>query len=583
MTESLFSPLKYYKTEGRRLYAENASQLFEELVQRSGIDAEANLAAAKRCEELLVHCRKLKGRRTLFLLGCAGCLLPVGLGITALLLSDKSVWFPPGGIVLILAGAIPFFSTLLPGFRSTRDQLAEARMSAQQCKNQAADLLAPLDQQFTPRDSINLFQQTVPGFSFLDRFTPVHRACLQTFGFRETSDDSSSVLNTLAGTFNGNPFLFATKRICSMNDVTYTGSTTIHWEEKERKRVTKTRTVTDRKGNQHEETYHEWEYVTVEKSETLHAEYTAPKPCYVTHTDLCYGHHAAPELSFSRKPGNSHKLSKPALQTRVRSGEQKLIRKGTLALERNEDYTPMVNETFDVLFGAQDRNNSHQFLQLFTPMAQENTVALLTDDTLGGDVFTFRKNNLLNTVSCPDTLLEPSPVHYHDHSLEKVREQFLAHHTSRFRAMFACFAPLLAIPAYQSPPLVQHTCDPVSNSNFTLYEHESIANAFPAALVAPAKCNTQTIRKTEFLSAADGADLVRIHTYGFKSRLRTETCRVRGGDGHYHDVDVDWTEYIPVSKTTTISIRPAVPGCTPTDESDTVCLHNLSAKIIPSS
>ena len=583
MNDTLLNPLQYYKTEGIKTHTQNANQLFDDLVLRSGIDADANRDTTRSYEQQLDRCSDLGNRQALFALGCAGCILLVGLGIGALSLSQESMWFLPAGILLILLGCFLFFSSQLPGFRSSRGQRKEAQKSAQQLKDRAAEQLAPLDRLFTTRDAITLFQQTVPEFSFLDHFTTEHRAFLNNFGFQEYSDDSSSVCGTLAGTFNGNPFLFTTRLYCTMVNVTYTGSTTIHWEEEELQSVPKTRTVTDSDGSQRSETYYEQEYVTVQRSQTLQAEHTAPEPCYATHSNLRYGHHTAPDLSFSRKAGHCHKLSKSALQTKVRSGERKLLRKGSHALKQNQDFIPMVNETFDVLFGAQDRDNAHQFLQLFTPMAQENMVALLTDDTLGGDTFRFRKNKQLNIISCDNSILKPPPLHYHDYSLEKAREQFVSHHSSHFRAMFACFAPLLAIPAYQEAPLRRHSSAPASESNFTLYEHESIANAFPAALAAPPDCKTKTIRKTEFLSAADGVDLLRVHTHGFTTRSRTEPVPILGGDGRYHDVDVDWTEYIPVSKTITISVTAAVSAPDANAEPDTVRLHSLTAKIIQTS
>ena len=59
----------------------------------------------------------------------------------------------------------------------------------------------------------------------------------------------------------------------------------------------------------------------------------------------------------------------------------------------------MTNEEFEVAFDSSNRNNNHQFAFLFTPLAQENILALLSDNEVGfGDDFDFKKDRMINTI-----------------------------------------------------------------------------------------------------------------------------------------------------------------------------------------
>lgn len=583
MNEKLLNPLDFYHTEGGEQHSQYAQQLFDRLLEESGIDLNANRAAVQAYEAQTARCADLDKHRSLYILGGVGSLSGILLGIACLALWETSTLYIPAGIFQILMGSALICGKVLPGCKSLRQQLREAKEQTQQLLDRASEQLDPLDRLFTQQDAIRLAAQTVPGLSFLERFTKEHLALLRCYDFREHTDAFSSVCNTLAGTFNSNPFLFTSVLSYFMVSVTDRGSKTIYWQEEERQYVSKTRTVTDNDGNEKTEIFYEWETVTVEKSQVLTAEHTSVQPVYTTRTTLGYGHHAAPDLSFSRSAGHAEKLSERGLQSRIRNGERKLQRKSNRALRSDQNFTAMANEKFDVLFGASDRNNEQQFLRLFTPVAQENMVALLTDTTLCGDAFSFCKDRRYNTISCADSVLQPSPLHYHDYSADRARERFLSYQRDYFKSLFGCFAPLLSIPAYQEPPRAGLHYRAEGDGHFPLYEREAIANAFDPKLMTDPDCRTKAILKTELVSSTDAAEVIRVHSYGFAARERTTTYRMRGGDGNYHDVDVDWTEYIPRTKTVTISIEAADQNAEGDAASGSVCFHGLTAKIMESS
>lgn len=580
MQHRILDPLEFYKTEGRETHLRHAQECFDHRLERSGVDLAASRAVAQEYEAQEARCTALKNQQLLSILGGIALACCITLGIVCLVLWESSAFHIPVGITLILLGSCLIFGKLYPDYKTNNFQLQEAMEEAGQHYQRAVELLTPLNPMFTPCDGIKLVEQTVPGLSFLQHFTKKHRALMQHFGFREHSDEDSSIFRILAGTFNRSPFLFTTRLSSSMVDHTYEGSKTIHWEEEERRQIQKTRTVTDSDGSERTETYYEWETVIVERSQTLTAEHTAPKPVYTTLTILEYGHPAAPELSFSRKGGHAHKLSESHLQSKVKSGARKLQKKSEHALSGEQDFTAMANEKFDVLFGAADRNNAQQFRNLFSPLAQQNMVALLTDPSLCGDEFSFRKNGQHNTIVCPDSVLNPSPVKYHAYSVDQARANFLTYQSEYFRSLFGCFAPLLAIPAYQDSPPPAPAPAEEGDGCFPLYEREAIANAFAPELLKPAGCGTKMILKTEFVSAEDEAEIIRVHAHSFAARERTTTYRMRGGDGYYHNVNVDWTEYIPKTKTVTIQITADNQSSEEDESTGSVHIHGLTAKII---
>ena len=42
---------------------------------------------------------------------------------------------------------------------------------------------------------------------------------------------------------------------------------------------------------------------------------------------------------------------------------------------------------------------------------------------------------------------------------------------------------------------------------------------------------------------------------GFRGEDRVDYVSVHGGDGHWHEVPVEWTQYLPVAHTTRVVLR----------------------------
>ena len=564
MNHKIMDPLEYYNTSGTADLQKNAVELFDGLLAKSGIDEEANRAAVEAYENAHAQCEQDRDARNRYGFYAFWAFFMIGGGVVFICMFEKSWWFVLLGAVLCALGGVWFGCRLHPALKIRNERLQESKAREQELLQQASAQLEPLEQQFGPRDGLELIQKTVPELVFHDIFTREHYDALRSFDFRDDENMDASVIRSLTGTLNGNPFAFLERLTYVMRTTTYTNTETIYWTEEHVER--------DSDGNK--------VVTTIQRSQDLTAEKDADKPCFSTYTNLGYGHQAAPELSFSRKPGKVHRFSAGWLDGKVRRGKRELERQSRRALQKGQDFLPMANEEFEVLFGATDRNNEHQFRQMFTPMAQRSMTDLLKDGKLVGDTFTFHKKRRLNVLSCSDAVFRESPRKYHDYSVQKAREAFVKHQEEYFRLIFGTFAPLLAIPLYREKSAMEPAH--VSLGHFSPCEHETMVNLLPRKLLVTKDCKTQAILKTKLLSSTEQGDLIRVRAFGFAIQGHTKTVVFHNcGDGYTHSVDVDWDEYLPRTKSTTVLVGrvPEADAALP-QQPGTVFYHGLFAKIM---
>ena len=564
MNHKIMDPLEYYNTSGAADLQKNAVEFFDGLLAKSGIDEEANRAAAEAYERADAQCREDRKDRNHYRLHAFFAFLLIGCGVVCICMFETSWWFVLLGAVLCTLGGAWFGCELHPALKVRNEKLQGSEQQAQELLQQAKAQLEPLEGLFSPQDSLELIQKTVPELVFHDIFNREHYDALRSFDFRDDEDEDSSVIRSLTGTWNGNPFAFLERLTYEMRQEPYEGSLTIHWTEK--------RKTKDENGNEVEE--------EVQKSDVVYAKHWADKPCFYTYSTLGYGHEAAPELSFSRKAGNTHENGTIWLKIRLWFGKWALKRQSQQALRKGQDFLPMANEEFEVLFGATDRNNEHQFRQMFTPMAQRSMIDLLKDGQLGGDSFSFRKKRRFNTITCSAKVFSKSPRKYHDYSVRKAREAFVKHQEEYFRLIFGTFAPLLAVPLYRERSAVEPAR--VSQGHFSPCEHEMMVNLLPRKLLVTKDCKTQAIMKTSLLSTSEQGDLIQVRAFGYAIRPRVEPVEVNNcPDGRTHYVDVKWDEYLP-----RLMIMRVLVGRVPEDtanlpqEPGTVFHHGLFAKIM---
>ena len=80
----------------------------------------------------------------------------------------------------------------------------------------------------------------------------------------------------------------------------------------------------------------------------------------------------------------------------------------------------------------------------------------------------------------------------------------------------------------------------------SFWEHETLANYYGYGQFKHPDCVTKCILKTSLLERQNGEGAVEVTAYGYRGVHHTEYVEVHGGDGAWHDVPVEWIEYLPV-------------------------------------
>ena len=252
----IYNPLEDYEKKLRSEHSDKTTRLFEELVAKSRIDIEENRRTVSELTKYREQLGKLKRERNWLRF------LRVLLCITILLIP-----------LVILK--------LTPKIRELKADIDEAEDRTEELLQQANNQMLPLNKLFNTWDSIKLIEDVIPLISFEDTFSiDQEQEMKQNFDFREPREDEISTLDTLAGHFNGNPFLFEKRLVHEMGVETYHGYKTISWTETYRDSNGKLQTRT--------------------RTQTLHATVTKPKPFYQEQVVLHYGAQGGPELCFSR-------------------------------------------------------------------------------------------------------------------------------------------------------------------------------------------------------------------------------------------------------------------------------------------
>lgn len=552
--EEIPYPVKEYATRLKEEHARNTSEFFEELVQRSGVDVTANAELARKIHQqekqvALQNSRlgfRLFLRNLLILIALAG-------GIVVLLYLLPLFWndAPDCGIEQKFAGIaggamavslILIFFVLRKKIRLLKEQVDEAQKLLNEMIQQASAQMQPLTELFQWDTIASLVMKTLP-IVHIDRYFTRERleSLCSHFNWKSDLGANVSIAGCQSGTLNGNPWIIADTFSQDWGMETYYGSLTITWTE----RVT----YTDSDG----ETHTTWET----RVETLTASVDKPAPVYDRVKYLIYGNEAAPALTFSREPN-------PLSGKGNGFFERRGLKRAIAALEkksRNMDtsFTIMDNREFDACFNAVDRNNELEFRLLFTPLAQQEMLALLRDKKQGyGDDFRFLKQNMINYV-VPEHLqnidISAPPDLFTHYDLKTLRQNFHSFSNGFFRAFYFSIAPLLCIPLYQQhrnfPDIYDGILDCGEPSDF---EYESLANSMDNHEFSPASAITPCILKTQVLNRDEPATQLEVTAHAFYGEERVDYVPVLGGDGHWHNVPVHWTEYLPVSRTTPMAV-----------------------------
>lgn len=547
MDNLIYEPLKYYTSYAKETHRKNVSDHFDSLLSSSRIDVEENRKWVKEYERELDVINKINSKITKYRVGLGFLIFLIVVGFVALivgvaLLPDyltTSIILIPSGIVAIILGFVLIFAVVRPKIKAQQSLKERHEKLAEDHKNQAFSIMAPLNALFDNLDTFKLIEKTMPQLKFDPFYTNQKEGeLIEDYDYVDMTDEDTSIIDTLPGTFFGNPFLYERYLEHYMGTYTYTGTRTIRW----------TSTYRDSKGNLRTRTH----------TQVLHASVTKPKPYYVVNTHLGYGCDCAPDLTFSRTESDTDELSERALERRIKKGEKKLRKRAEKAIEKGDSFQGLANSEFDVLFGATNRNHEVQFRVMYTPLAQTNTVELLRSKTGYGDDFNFIKQgrfNIIKTIHQKSWEMRPYADRYRSYSVDLARKYFQEYNEEYFKSVFFDFAPLMAVPAYQAEPVPSMKAPPAYKSNYSAYEYECLANAIGEGAFAHVDSATRSILKASYIESQKDIDRVLITAKSFKAIKRLDQIPVLGGDGRMHLVPVYWLEYIPVENQSQMLIR----------------------------
>ncbi len=540
IAEDVYEPLPLYRDVFREKFRENAEAFFAELVTKSGVDAAANAVVVRDVNAIAAQLAKAEASR-------AGWGWAIGLTIAALIALAVAFFVvasdggedAAGTLALIGGGAVALLPLLFGVFIPKRrhyDEVAKAiQERLEKRKAVAWAQMAPLNALFDWSDAARIIERTVPRLSFDPYFTQGRLSELHDlFGWSDEFNDGKSVLGAQSGEINGNPFVFG--RLLQMNwgVKTYSGSREVSWTETERDADGKLRTV--------------------RRYQTLTAYVSKPIPEYSQDVLLIYGNDAAPKLTFTRTPSGLSDASDGFFGRMRMKSQVKSLERFSRNLDDQYGYTIMGNREFEALFETRDRSDEVEYRLLFTPLAQKQMLALLRDKSVGyGDDFSFIKAHKINVVRAhhlADADLDTDPAKFADFDFESVKSKFLSFCENYFKATYFALAPLLSIPLYQQTRTHEEIWKGVVGPRpASFWEHEAIANYHGDASFRHPQSVTRNILKTRLVRREGGESTVAVTAYGFRGEGRTDYVSVYGGDGDWHDVAVDWTEYLPVERT----------------------------------
>lgn len=544
MLEPIFSPLNYYLNTAKNTHSSNTREYLRLLSDNAKVDRKANKQTVAEMHSYETSIQQLqrettgkKTGKTLLIIGA--CLAFLIIAILCFNSSMGEVWKciallgDVGGLVFSIVFTCVRMNAKI---RSLNAQIAELQKKANALRDVAWKQAAPLNVLFQDDDALNLFTKTLPFITFDKCFTHTRLNEMVGYGFQPYLSGSECALDTLSGELYGSPFVYVQKLCHYMGTKTYSGSITITWTTTER----------DSQGR----------LTTRTHSQVLTATISRPAPYYHTDTALYFGNDAVPNLKFSRTYKHMEDKSESAIAKAVRKGEKEIKKLEEEALKTGDDFQGVTNTEFDVLFGATDRTDDLEFLQMFTPRAQESMLELLLYKDGYGDDFAFAKSGKLCVIRSEHAQgkpLFPLAANYYSYDISEAESNFVQQNETFLRSVYFDFAPLLLIPVYQQP-LVRS--EPIAEGNLTSYNFEAMAWRLSSQF-QPDNAGTKSIFKISSAQHSANGDAVQVCAHAYQTVDRVHIESVYGRDGRWHSVPVHWTEYIPVTKNSTLRVTKA--------------------------
>ncbi len=535
-------PVDFFANYLKDEFSEQAKAFLGDILDRSGIDTVANAELANEINHLIRQ-RDAMERKKIFLIVITLLLIFLivigGLGLWAMKSKGENVTAVHWTVFILISAAAAAVLCLscIPAIRRTGQRIAELNSAIAGKIAAAREQLAPL---FTLLgwDSItNIIEKVFPHAVF-DKFLSreLLEDLMENFGMTRQFTETRSVKHSHSGTLFGYPFLFLNTRSFEWGQKTYTGSLTIRWRALAKDSNGRTRTVT--------------------KTEILTASVTKPFPEFNDEKIMISGHDAAPELSFSRSPSSLSGTGGSLFTSIGKSIKMSRLKKFEQNLEDESNYTMLSNRDFELLFCSTDRDDEIAYRLLYTPLAQQYMVKLLNDCKTGfGDDFHYYKSRMITTIAAEHlTALDFStdPAQPDEYDLRIIMANLQFRFEDFFRRIYFTFAPLLTVPLYLEERPEQQKTD-TDAATISEWELESIANYHGESYYRHPESITENLLKVHGMTTNGRKVSALVTACGFKGVPRIDQVVKRGGDGNLHTVNVPWTEYIAVEKTTPVS------------------------------
>lgn len=548
MDQSILEPIDSYFGEYRDKHRQLTEQFFDNLVKEAGVSPEENAALmserAKHVAKLQKADNSLRRFKSLkiFLIVLTVVSILAGIFTCLAYIGDPLQWVGILVVCLCLtlaAGLIAIICLVInKRIKDGSSAVNKHKKNIADIEKQAWRQMAPLNQKYDWNIPDNLIYQTVPQIRLdkyfdEDKLSYFEKRCsLSAYGSKDTS-----ALCVKSGNSDGRPFLLARFLRQSTEVHTYTGTRVVTWTEWE----------TDSKGHMR----------TVTKSETLIANVVKPKPVYREATYLFYGCDAATELRFDRRPTVPRGADDKKIDNMVKKGEKELEKKTRESVSKGGDYNKLANSEFEVLFGADNRDNELQFRLMFTPLAQQNMVKLLRSHEPYGDDFCFYKNGAVNVIHSEHGAklsLDANPSIFINYNLEEARKKFIDFNCDYFCSLYFDFAPLFSIPLYtqDAPAKKFDVCN--KPGNIGPWEAEAVANYFDVGRLAHPSTASGVILKA-VTDVRKDVTVAHITAHSFEAIPQVDYVPVFCRNGHTYEVPVCWTLYSPVERQTDIEMQ----------------------------
>ena len=243
--DDVHEPLSLYRDRFKDEYAKNTADFFEALVLESGVDESANrnTVAVIRTLEVAIKLdssssSNWKSLRILTILLLASSIVVLGLFIGHLV-APESISVNPGilgllaGISLLPATIYFLVNKINPRIRDIAGRIAIHKTALDKQMNEAWSQLSKINRLYDWGMFAKIIQQTVPRL-VLDQYISDGRLneLRESFGWSDDFNDSKSVISTVSGELNGNPFVIAETLDFDWGQKTYYGSLLLHGKKR---------------------------------------------------------------------------------------------------------------------------------------------------------------------------------------------------------------------------------------------------------------------------------------------------------------------------------------------------------------